>query len=330
MRSRVRRSAATSRRRPRLGKRLLTGDRAPWLPTDGARLIVDAAAAGGAEAAARSAVLAAMGAYVAQSWSDALEMLVLAAERGWPAARGALETLAGDAAAGRSAAESRDRWRRLAQAIDLRSWLRSPRATTLSEQPVVRSIPALASDAVCAWLIERASGRLERARVYDAFVGSEATSEQRTNTAASFTLGEVDFVQALLQARMAAACGIAPEQMEAPAILHYEPGEQITDHFDFVDPRTPHHAEQIAKYGQRVITFLVYLNDDYAGGETAFPRIGLEHKGRSGEGLFFVNVLPTREPDLRTAHAGRPPARGEKWVVSQFIRDRRVLGAALE
>jgi hypothetical protein len=308
----------------RLGKRLLTGDAAPHLPADGARLLVDAAAAGGAEAAARCAVLAALGAYVAQSWGDALEMLVLAAERGSSDARGVLAALSPHAAA-RDAASDAARWRESARAIDLRAWLTALPTHALRQDPVVRSVPAVVTGSVAQWLIGRTVGRLERARVYDGFAGDEAASEQRTNRAASFSLAEVDFAQVLLQARMAAICGVPLGQLEAPAILHYDVGEQITDHFDFVDPRTPHYAEQLAKHGQRVITFLVYLNDDYDGGETAFPRIGVEHKGRCGDGLFFVNVLPTREPDLRTAHAGRPPTRGEKWVVSQFIRDRRVL-----
>ncbi len=70
------------------------------------------------------------------------------------------------------------------------------------------------------------------------------------------------------------------------------------------------------------MTFLLYLNDDYDGGRTEFVTLGIAHKGRCGEGLFFVNALANGAPDRRTLHAGRPPTRGEKWVVSQFIRNR--------
>jgi hypothetical protein len=116
--------------------------------------------------------------------------------------------------------------------------------------------------------------------------------------------------------------------MEATAVLHYAAGEESTDHYDFVSPETPNYAEEIARNGQRVLTFLVYLNDDYHGGRTDFVELGMTHKGRRGEGLFFVNALENNEPDLRTLHAGRPPTRGEKWIVSQFIRGRRVLDTA--
>ncbi len=167
-----------------------------------------------------------------------------------------------------------------------------------------------------------------RAKVYDSIARQDITHDTRTNTAATFTLAEVGFVHLLVQARMAAACGVPMPNMEAATILHYEPGEQITNHFDFVDPQTPGYAEEVAKNGQRVVTFLAYLNDDYEGGETDFPDLGVGHKGRRGEGLFFVNAHPNGEPDTRTVHAGRPPARGEKWIVSQFIRSRAFIATS--
>jgi prolyl 4-hydroxylase len=107
-------------------------------------------------------------------------------------------------------------------------------------------------------------------------------------------------------------------------VLHYEEGEEITEHYDFVDPNLPSYAQEIREQGDRVVTFLVYLNDEYHGGETAFPRLDLSHKGSRGEGLFFVNSEHGRA-DTRTLHAGRTPVGGEKWIVSQFVRDRAVL-----
>jgi prolyl 4-hydroxylase len=111
--------------------------------------------------------------------------------------------------------------------------------------------------------------------------------------------------------------------MEAPSLLHYSPGQQIHDHYDFVNPSSsPDYQAEIARNGQRMITFIVYLNDDYEGGETDFPKLGLTHKGSRGEGIYFVNALPDMQPDLRTLHAGRPTTRGEKWIITQFVRNR--------
>ena len=66
----------------------------------------------------------------------------------------------------------------------------------------------------------------------------------------------------------------------------------------------------------------MYLNDDYEGGETEFPAIGLRYRGRRGDALLFANVDIVGNPDRRSIHAGLPPTRGEKWLLSQWIRNR--------
>jgi hypothetical protein len=318
-----------------LGKRLIVGNEVPLFPQQGAGFLIEAANQGGAEAAARLAVLAAAGVYVEQSWSDALRLLVTAAERGWEPACDQLLAL-GDAALVESTAElltstarsvnAREAWRHLGASIDLASWLRSPPGWTLSAEPVVRSFENLIPERLCDWLIQHAQPRLTRARVYDSLGERETVSETRTNSAASFNLMETEFAQLLVQARMAAACGLPMRNLEAPAVLHYEAGQQITDHYDFIDPASPNYEAQIARQGQRVVTFLLYLNDGYTGGETDFPRLSVRHKGRRGEGLYFVNALADGAPDRRALHAGLPPTHGAKWIVSQFIRGRAVLG----
>jgi hypothetical protein len=311
-----------------LGKRLLVGDRSPCLPKDGAGLIADASARGGAEAAAVLAVLYAVGASRGHGAQAGLESLIVAAERGWPAARAQLTVLAAgpsDAAGGAHAPPSRGTdWRALGQAIDLAAWQAPPAATDLSQSPLVRSYPSFVSTAMCRWLIERARGRLSRALVYEAISREVMAKPTRTNTAAVFNIVATDFLFVLAQLRMSACLGVPLRQFEALTVLHYDAGEEITEHYDFIDPNLPSYAQEIAEQGDRVVTFLVYLNDDYEGGETAFPRLDISHKGSRGEGMFFVNSEDGRA-DTRTLHAGRTPIGGEKWIVSQFIRDRAVL-----
>ncbi|HET7134052.1 MAG TPA: 2OG-Fe(II) oxygenase [Gammaproteobacteria bacterium] len=308
-----------------LALRLLIGDRAPYLPKEAAQFLLEAMQRGSAEAAVRLATLAALGAHVRQSWSDALGLLVIAAERGSDSARGQLCALAAEPAP--QAAPSSDYWRRLAQGVNSHDWTVAPSGVTLSPKPLVRSFPHLVSAPVCDWLIAQSRGRLERALVFDPATGRDIADHTRTNSAASFHLGSADVVQVALQCRMAAACGLPLHNFEGPAVLHYAVGEEIENHFDFVDPATPNYASVIEKQGERIVTFLVYLNDDYDGGETDFPQLGVRHRGSRGEGLMFVNALPAGGPDLRMVHAGLPPVRGEKWIVSQFVRNRPSLNA---
>lgn len=288
----------------RLGKRLLIGDRAPLMPRDGAGLLIQGMEAGDAEAFARVAVLAASGLYVRQSWGDALDLLMRAAERNWAPAQEQLRVLSPN------------------QSSSATDWLSAPASKIVHADPEVRAFENMIPPAVCAWLIETAQPKLARARVYDSDQGVHLEHETRSNSAAIFNRNDVEFVHLLVQARMAAACGLPMQNMEAPSVLHYRAGEQFADHYDFIDPANAQDSG-LRQHGQRVITFIVYLNEDYEGGETDFPRLGVRYKGRSGEGLFFVNTRHRgEEPDIRMLHCGRPPASGEKWIVSQFVRGR--------
>jgi hypothetical protein len=318
-----------------LGLRLLTGHNSPLLPAEGLQFIGEACDKGWGEGAARAAGVVALGNGGMADWHRAMEWLCRSAEAGWKNSQRQLLALADDRALAQDI-ETRAAlpasapppvmpatWRSLARTIDLESWRRAPVPQVRSEDPRVVAFAGLARPELCAFFISLTPGRMEPARVYDPVQRTDIVMAHRSNTLANFDLRRVEFAHVLLQARMSAACGIPERHMEAPAVLHYSPGEQIADHFDFVDPKTvPDYAAEIARNGQRLVTFLLYLNEDYDGGETAFPKLGFSHRGRTGDGIFFINALPDMQPDLRTLHAGCPTTRGEKWIITQFIRSR--------
>jgi len=300
-----------------LGIRLLLGDRAPYKPVDGVGLLVDAHKGGHAEAPALLSVLHALGLHVRQGWGTALELLAISAERG---NQNALEQLA---ILARTPYSADMQSRELLSLISLESWVGLPASTILHKDPLIMSYPQFAPAAMCEWLIRKSASRLRPAQVYDAVAQQVTYHQTRTNTLAIYNLVETDLIQLVMQARMSVCTGQPFRHFEASTVLHYEVGQAIHNHFDFVDPDAPDYAMQIQTQGQRVITFLLYLNDNYEGGETAFPLLGMAHKGQAGEGMYFVNALPDGGPDTRTLHAGVSPTRGEKWVVSQFIRNRQ-------
>jgi hypothetical protein len=192
----------------------------------------------------------------------------------------------------------------------------------VSDAPRIRKIDEFVSCAICNWLVEKARGRLARARIYSPSGGGPALDNSRTNSETDFNIIQADLVLILVRARIAAATGLPPAAMELTKILHYSVGEQFGLHFDYIDPAVSDFADELAIRGQRLATFLIYLNDDYAGGQTAFPRVGLRHRGAKGSALYFANVDASGKPDPSTLHAGLAPSRGEKWILSQWIRDR--------
>jgi prolyl 4-hydroxylase len=298
-----------------LGHRLLVGDRAPKSPKHALFLLRDAAKAGEGRALARLAALTAAGAYVEQDWRQALALLGQAAAAGDAGAQGQLTCLQAPAAG------SAD-WPAMAARVPLQYWLQPANTERLHDN--VHRIAELAPLPVCEWLIGRAGGRLQPALVYDAVSRENQLHEMRSNTMALFDYANFDVVQFLVQARMSCTCGYPMQHFEAPMVLHYDVGQQITPHFDFIDANAADYARQIDEHGQRMVTFLLYLNSDYDGGETTFPELGIVNRGQAGSGLFFINAHPDLSPDRRMLHTGSPPTRGEKWIVSQFIVSKRL------
>lgn len=293
-----------------LGHRLLNGDRAQKRPQHALSFLLEAAKRGEPRAMARMAVLMAGGAYVKQNWQGALELLGQAAAAGDAGARGQLQCLQ---PAGAAPAD----WNAMAARVPLGDWLQPAPQEKLHEK--VRRVSGLVSPLVCAWLIGRAQGRLGPALVYDSVSRSNMVHPMRTNTMLVFDYATLDVVQFLLQARMSQTCGYPIQFFESPMVLHYDVGQQITPHFDFIDAQAADYAQQIREQGQRMITFLLYLNNEYAGGETTFPELGIVHRGTAGDGLYFINAHEDLSPDRRMLHTGSPPTAGEKWIVSQFI-----------
>jgi len=308
-----------------VGLRIMLGDRAPSLGQEGARLIFEAAEQGDPSSADLAAVLAGAGIHCRQHWDTALNWLQRAAEYGSPTARGALRALCADRELVAHGEGGADFWSRLRAGTEVVDLVTRTAVRTLHDEPLICSAIDFARPWLCEWLIEQARGRLKRAEVYNPHTGGLERTPERTNSSALMNLLNIDLAQIVLQARIAATVGRPFGNLEPAFVLHYAPGQIFHDHYDFVDPDTPGYADEIARNGQRVVTFLLYLNDGYEGGETEFPRLGVSHRGSRGEGFFFANVTAQGEPATAMLHAGRPPLKGEKWVLSQFVRDRALV-----
>ncbi len=308
-----------------LGKRLIIGDRGPHLPKDGARLLSDAARGGNTDAAIRLACMSALGAHVPQSWDTAFGLLVHAAGLGSESAQGQLRILAGY-----SPTEGGDDWAALARSIDLRPWLSPVQGQDLNESPLIRHYPGFVNDTACAWLMALVREHLKPAMIYSGDQVRHMEDEMRTNSVGPLHLACIDMINVVVQYKISAVTGLPIDNFDGPTALHYAVGEEIKDHYDYINPKIPNYEQEIETRGERLITFLVYINGDYEGGETDFPVLNVSHQGSRGDGLLFVNVGPDKKPDSRSVHAGRPPTRGEKWLMSQFVREQPVFNTPAE
>ncbi len=282
-----------------LGRRLLVGRDAPFAPQDALKLIEAASKQDHTGALQLSAVLAAAAIGRATDWNVAFDFMRRAAEHGDASAQAQI-AIVGDHFADQ---------------------LTIPRAVQHVAAPRVLTFERFLSPAACAWIMDRARPSLDAARIKNAEQGGANVHAIRTNTGMGFSLIDTDLVLQLTHARIAAAIGQPVSHQEPTNILHYASGQEYRPHFDFIDPSVAHFARELQTVGQRTTTFLIYLNDDYDGGATTFPRLDWSFKGKTGDALAFWNVT-NGQPDPLTLHAGTPTTNGMKWLFSKWVRDR--------
>jgi len=276
----------------------------------GIDMILRATHSHNAEALHLYAVLSAQGAGMPQDWGAALGYLEASAEHGLEMAQNELRLLA--------AAQGHD-WKKLRDGIDLSPLLAPPRMQLMHTRPRIAIVEKFLPPAFCDWLIARAKPRMERAEMIND-EGVHYIGGGRSNSWSYFNLAEMDLAFVLVRARIAALTGLSVSGFEKTQVLHYAPGQQFSAHHDFLSPKLPAQQTMIDDWGQRVVTFLVYLNDDYDGAETAFLKLDWRYRGSKGDAILFRNVDSTGAPDPTTLHAGLAPTRGDKWLLSQWIR----------
>lgn len=200
-----------------------------------------------------------------------------------------------------------------------------PAPEMLSEQPRIVALRQLFAADECIYVSLRGLPMLRPARII-VRDGSSTVDAMRCNETAKFGLLEADVVVQSLDLRVAAALGHPAQNGEGFALLRYQVGQQYLPHCDWIDPEREATRADLERWGQRVATCVVYLNDAFEGGTTEFPKLELHFRGNVGDALIWSNVSPTGVVDPLTLHAGRPPTQGMKYLLSKWMRDRSQVG----
>ena len=108
---------------------------------------------------------------------------------------------------------------------------------------------------------------------------------------------------------------------ESLQVVRYKKSEEYTAHHDFVYPPSFHRHQPT-----RFATILLYLNDNFEGGETVFPRAanaqyhdGIQITPKKGMAVLFYNMLPDGNMDDLSQHSSTPVEEGEKWLANLWV-----------
>lgn len=183
-----------------------------------------------------------------------------------------------------------------------------------STQPSLAVIDNLISPEECQQLIAQGEHRLLPSMVRKGAVDVVVDTYERSSYTHLWRRGETDLV-AELDKRFCQLMGVPEDHAEGLSITRYLPGQLIRPHRDFFVP--PHSQ---LEGGPRLATMVIYLNDDFEGGETTFERAGFTVEPKQGSAVYFEYGNSKGQRDKLTLHAGEPPRNGTKWIAVKIIR----------
>jgi predicted 2-oxoglutarate/Fe(II)-dependent dioxygenase YbiX len=95
--------------------------------------------------------------------------------------------------------------------------------------------------------------------------------------------------------------GLGEMRDEGYSVLKYDEGTEYKQHFDCG-----------GEHKDRVTSMLLYLNDDYEGGELEFPFFGIKYKPSAGDVIFFPS-------SYAFAHIAHPVTNGTKYALVTWL-----------
>jgi prolyl 4-hydroxylase len=117
---------------------------------------------------------------------------------------------------------------------------------------------------------------------------------------------------------------IPMESAEDLQVVRYLPGQYFNEHHDACCDDNVYCKKFLKGAGQRILTVLIYLNDDFEGGYTQFPNLKTKLKVKPGDAIvFFPVAYQTNQCHPYALHAGTSVTKGTKWVANIWFHERK-------
>lgn len=181
----------------------------------------------------------------------------------------------------------------------------------------IYSLQNFLSEKVCKELIEESKHFLTPSKVGSEY-GVIVDSSVRTSSTAKLSEVSDNPMIAEVHSMLFDLYGYFELPGDPVSVHNYQLGQEFKDHHDFHD--TEKRKERIAKEGQRTWTFVVYLDEDFEGGETVFPELDLTVVPKTGQLLAWNNLSSTGEGNTKTLHRSNPVTKGEKNIITKWFR----------
>ena len=190
----------------------------------------------------------------------------------------------------------------------------------------VLEIDGLLSSEECDDLIEYSKNKgLSDSVVLSNNLENETYLDTKNRTSKTLWIKDSEHKVAMIVAKLSEKLSGYPiNTQESLQIAHYDVNGKFNAHYDACVSTSQEYCDKINRNaGQRLATLLIYLNDDFEGGETVFTKIGKVVKPKKGKGILFWNTTTDEQIIPESIHRGNPVIKGEKWICTKWSHPRR-------
>lgn len=176
--------------------------------------------------------------------------------------------------------------------------------------------PDFVSPDEAAYILQKAGPEFSESKV----VTGNDVSIRKSKTA---WLLNTDPVVSTIIRRVCAMTNIPFENAEKMQVVQYDADEYYNEHHDSCCDDRIECVEFEKNGGQRKVTMLIYLSDDFEGGSTRFINLDQEYKPPKFSGLLFHSLQKDGNKGHPLAlHAGLPVKSGRKYIANVWLRER--------
>ena len=192
-----------------------------------------------------------------------------------------------------------------------------------SADPILYVVNDFLSNDECDAFIEASEGKLKPSTV----ISSDKHIQHESRTSENCWIEhDANEIVHEVSKRFSILVQMPIRNAEQYQLVYYKRGTEYKPHFDSFDYETDDGKKNWEPGGQRMITVIAYLNDVEEGGETGFPKLGIDIPPKKGDAVVFHNTLPIgagTHPKIhpRSLHGGMPVLKGEKWMVNLWFRE---------
>ncbi|XP_074662132.1 prolyl 4-hydroxylase subunit alpha-1-like [Tubulanus polymorphus] len=144
-------------------------------------------------------------------------------------------------------------------------------------------------------------------------------------------IDDTDPVVKTLSTRVSIMTGLNVDILERASgaeylqVLNYGVGGMYEPHYDYFDEIGTGNRWNLPAFletsGNRLATWMYYMNDVSFGGSTVFPYADASVPVVKGAAVFWLNLKRNGSYDTRTLHAGCPVLIGSKWVSNKWVHE---------